>query len=51
MSVYSGLFYIYEEKRFARWLEYIELYRQQRLIAIYSDIIGADGNLKKTEGK
>ena len=31
MSVYSGLFYIHEEKRFARWEEYIEFYRQQRL--------------------
>ena len=24
MSVYHGLFYIHEEKRFARWEEYIE---------------------------
>ena len=31
MSIYSGLFYIHEEKRFARWEEYIEFYRQQRL--------------------
>jgi hypothetical protein len=31
MSVYHGLFYIHEEKRFARWEEYIEFYRQQRL--------------------
>jgi len=31
MSVYSGLFYIHEEKRFARWEEYLEFYRQQRL--------------------
>ncbi len=30
MSIYSGLFYINEEKRFARWQEYIEFYRQQR---------------------
>ena len=31
MSVYSGLFYIHEQKRFDRCEEYIEFYRQQRL--------------------
>jgi hypothetical protein len=30
MSAYNGLFYINEEKRFARWKEYIEFYKQQR---------------------
>ena len=29
MSVYNALFYIMEEKRFVRWDEYIEYYRNQ----------------------
>ena len=28
-GVYSGQFWIYEEKRYARWPEYIEFYRKQ----------------------
>jgi len=31
MSVYNALFYIHEEKRFVRWQEYIEFYKQQKL--------------------
>tara|TARA_R100001143_G_C3238792_1_gene78121 strand:+ start:119 stop:220 length:102 start_codon:yes stop_codon:yes gene_type:complete len=29
MSVYSGSFYIMEEKRFAPWAEYIAFYKEQ----------------------
>ena len=29
MSVYNGLFYIHEEKRFAPWAEYISFYKNQ----------------------
>ena len=28
-GLYSGQFWIYEEKRYARWPEYIEFYRKQ----------------------